>query len=482
MVAESRAWRAPALAITATPGGADGWHHVPMTEQASAAPGGCRSPLASTSRMPWSRSWPTTAASTSSTSKARRSCPASGPRDVSPATSTSSSGRQHLFRLVAALESVGWEQRTDFATGSVFAHAANWWHDDWGWVDVHVNWPGVTIDAETAFDVLVRDSQPHAIAHRDCPVPGRTAQRIDPRAARRPLRWAHGRRRRVGGQRPRTSRRTYARSPPSWAPRSPSPPASASSSCTATRRRTPCGTTSCTAAAGSTSGGPGWRPRPTRGRRQSCSRPRCGSTATTFAWSWAGRRPGARCAPVRYGACAAPCARLLHRRMALVTTYRIADDVAWVSLEDLDVDGIPSAYVARLPHGRPMTLEGSACLVWLALADGGTLDEIAATAAAMSDADVGAGQERRGDDDRGARRRRPRRARLTADRADQGARRVGQRRRATTLALQPGPLHQLDGRGASARQRARPTTTGRPVDHRQQAPSGTNRRTLSTNP
>ena len=29
-------------------------------------------------------------------------------------------------------------KRTDFATGSVFAHAANWWHDDWGWVDVHV--------------------------------------------------------------------------------------------------------------------------------------------------------------------------------------------------------------------------------------------------------------------------------------------------------------------------------------------------------
>ncbi len=71
-----------------------------------------------------------------------------------------------------------------------------------------------------------------------------------------------------------------------------------------------------------------------------------------------------------------------------MTTYRIADDVAWVSLEDLDVDGIPSAYVARVPYGRPMTLEGSACLVWLALADGGTLEEIATAAAAMSDTDV----------------------------------------------------------------------------------------------
>ena len=72
-----------------------------------------------------------------------------------------------------------------------------------------------------------------------------------------------------------------------------------------------------------------------------------------------------------------------------MTTYRIADDVAWVSLEELDHDGIPAAYVAHVPRGRPLTLEGSACLVWLALADGGTLDEIAATAAAMSDVDVG---------------------------------------------------------------------------------------------
>ncbi|WP_207208218.1 nucleotidyltransferase family protein [Nocardioides glacieisoli] len=84
----------------------------------------------------------------------------------------------HLHLLVTALESVGFEQRTDFATGSVFAHAANWWHDSWGWVDVHVSWPGVTIDAERAFEVLSRDSVQHPIAHRACPVPGRTAQRL----------------------------------------------------------------------------------------------------------------------------------------------------------------------------------------------------------------------------------------------------------------------------------------------------------------
>ena len=30
-----------------------------------------------------------------------------------------------------------------------------------------------------------------------------------------------------------------------------------------------------------------------------------------------------------------------------MTRYRIADDVAWVSHEDLDSDGVPSAYVTR---------------------------------------------------------------------------------------------------------------------------------------
>ncbi len=84
----------------------------------------------------------------------------------------------HLSKMIAALESIGWEQRTDFATGSVFAHAANWWHDDWGWVDVHVSWPGVGVGAEQGYDVLSRGALQHAIAHWDCPVPHRVAQRL----------------------------------------------------------------------------------------------------------------------------------------------------------------------------------------------------------------------------------------------------------------------------------------------------------------
>ena len=66
-----------------------------------------------------------------------------------------------------------------------------------------------------------------------------------------------------------------------------------------------------------------------------------------------------------------------------MTRYRIADDVAWVSHEDLDADGVPSAYVTRLPQGPPTTLEGPACVVWLALADGGSHEEVTAAAALM---------------------------------------------------------------------------------------------------
>ncbi|PUA81517.1 PqqD family protein [Nocardioides currus] len=67
-----------------------------------------------------------------------------------------------------------------------------------------------------------------------------------------------------------------------------------------------------------------------------------------------------------------------------MTTYAIADDIAWVSREELDAGGLPVAYVAPLPHGPAVVLEGSACLVWLLVAQGGTLEEIVEEAAELA--------------------------------------------------------------------------------------------------
>ncbi|RYB94626.1 PqqD family protein [Nocardioides oleivorans] len=69
--------------------------------------------------------------------------------------------------------------------------------------------------------------------------------------------------------------------------------------------------------------------------------------------------------------------------------YRIADDVAWVSQDDLDGGDLPMAYMTRVPGGPPILLEGSGCIVWLALAEGGTIEEITARAAELSATDAG---------------------------------------------------------------------------------------------
>jgi hypothetical protein len=68
--------------------------------------------------------------------------------------------------------------------------------------------------------------------------------------------------------------------------------------------------------------------------------------------------------------------------------YAIADNVAWVSQDDLDGGDVPTAYLTKVPKGMPILLEGSGCVVWLALAEGGTLEEITAASAHMSAAPV----------------------------------------------------------------------------------------------
>ena len=50
-------------------------------------------------------------------------------------------------------------------------------------------------------------------------------------------------------------------------------------------------------------------------------------------------------------------------------TVRVADACGWV-----EQDGI--VYVAALPDGPPLVLEGSGALVWWALLDGGTVEDV----------------------------------------------------------------------------------------------------------
>lgn len=60
-----------------------------------------------------------------------------------------------------------------------------------------------------------------------------------------------------------------------------------------------------------------------------------------------------------------------------MTRYRIASDVAWVQAQDGGYDS-ELAWVTRVPDGPPLTLNGPALLIWQAMVDGGSLDEITA--------------------------------------------------------------------------------------------------------
>lgn len=44
-------------------------------------------------------------------------------------------------------------------------------------------------------------------------------------------------------------------------------------------------------------------------------------------------------------------------------SYRVPDDVAWVSAADVGLEG-PAVYLLRVPDGRPVVLEGPAASIW----------------------------------------------------------------------------------------------------------------------
>jgi len=78
--------------------------------------------------------------------------------------------------LGRALHAHGWSQRTGFEEGSAWAHAANWHHPQFGYVDVHRSWPGFRLPPADAFEVLFSSAGVRQIAHHPCPVPDIDAQ------------------------------------------------------------------------------------------------------------------------------------------------------------------------------------------------------------------------------------------------------------------------------------------------------------------
>lgn len=57
-----------------------------------------------------------------------------------------------VHSYIQALENSGWELRTHFEHGSVFGHAVTMYHQVWGTVDVHRNFPGIASDAAGTFE------------------------------------------------------------------------------------------------------------------------------------------------------------------------------------------------------------------------------------------------------------------------------------------------------------------------------------------
>ncbi|WP_285634787.1 nucleotidyltransferase family protein [Microbacterium arabinogalactanolyticum] len=75
-----------------------------------------------------------------------------------------------------ALLGHGWEVYSTFDEGSPFGHAQTYWHQDWGYVDLHRRFPGVGIADVVAFDRLWDGHLPRTVAERGIVVPSLVGQ------------------------------------------------------------------------------------------------------------------------------------------------------------------------------------------------------------------------------------------------------------------------------------------------------------------
>ncbi len=84
----------------------------------------------------------------------------------------------HADRLVTALVAAGWTVATSFRNGSAFEHAATLRHVQFGWADIHREFPGLGSDPHTSFTQLWADRHERDIAGLSCAVPSPPAQAL----------------------------------------------------------------------------------------------------------------------------------------------------------------------------------------------------------------------------------------------------------------------------------------------------------------
>lgn len=60
----------------------------------------------------------------------------------------------HVDRMDQALRQHGWRVYSSFAYGSPFEHAQTYWHDLWGYFDLHRHFPGVYRRPDEAFEFM----------------------------------------------------------------------------------------------------------------------------------------------------------------------------------------------------------------------------------------------------------------------------------------------------------------------------------------
>ena len=85
---------------------------------------------------------------------------------------------EHLAQFESMLVNHGWRKVADFRNGSAFGHAANYWHELLGYVDVHRQFPGIDIAPSPAFQALWTRRQGIDIAHTPIHTPSVTDQRL----------------------------------------------------------------------------------------------------------------------------------------------------------------------------------------------------------------------------------------------------------------------------------------------------------------